>query len=183
MSLVRSLTDPLSRWMRWCLGAWALFTLCLGLAHADTGALAPVPALTARVMDQTATLNTAQHQTLESQLTALEQARELVGSHTVIVSLQNGVGNEPRITAAFPHNTVLGGAICAYLEFAAPGEVVWTDDRGGLADGGARAGVCHGEVERERAAEAGCAAQRGGTAGWGRGFCLSSPRPGALWRG
>lgn len=66
---------------------------------------------------------------------ALEQARELVGPHTVIISLQNGVGNEPRIAAAFPHHTVLGGAICAYLEFAAPGEVVWTDDRGGLAVG------------------------------------------------
>ena len=82
MSLVPSLTDPLSRCMRWCLGAWALFTLCLGLAHADTGALMPVPALTARVMDQTATLNTAQRQTLENQLTALEQAR---GSQVVVL--------------------------------------------------------------------------------------------------
>lgn len=82
MSLVPSLTDHPSRWMRWCLGAWALFTLYLGLAHADTGALAPVPALTARVMDQTATLNTAQRQTLENQLTALEQAR---GSQVVVL--------------------------------------------------------------------------------------------------
>lgn len=68
-------------------------------------------------------------------VSALTQARDLIGPQTVILSLQNGVGNEPRISAAFPHNTVLGGAICAYLDFAAPGEVVWSDDRGGLAVG------------------------------------------------
>ena len=95
MSLVPSLTDPLSRWMRWCLGAWALFTLCLSLAHADTGALAPVPALTARVMDQTATLSTAQRQTLESQLTALEQAR---GSQVVVLLVPT---TQPEDIAAF----------------------------------------------------------------------------------
>lgn len=66
---------------------------------------------------------------------ALEQARPLVGPRTVLLSLQNGVGNERKIAQAFPQNTVLGGAICAYLNFAGPGEVVWSDDRGGLAVG------------------------------------------------
>lgn len=66
---------------------------------------------------------------------ALEGARNLVGPQTVILSLQNGAGNERKIADLFPENTVLGGAICAYLDFAGPGQVVWSDDRGGLAAG------------------------------------------------
>lgn len=66
---------------------------------------------------------------------SLAAAKNLVGPKTVILSLQNGVGNEAKIAAAFPEHTILAGAICAYLEFASPGEVAWTDDRGGLAVG------------------------------------------------
>jgi uncharacterized protein len=48
--------------------------------HADT--LQPVPALTARVLDQTGTLNASQLQALEQQLTALEQSK---GSQVVVL--------------------------------------------------------------------------------------------------
>jgi uncharacterized protein len=48
--------------------------------HADT--LQPVPALTARVLDQTGTLNASQLQALEQQLAALEQSK---GSQVVVL--------------------------------------------------------------------------------------------------
>lgn len=67
--------------------------------------------------------------------TALGEARHLVGPRTVILGLQNGVGNEARIHALFPGTALLGGAICAYLDFEAPGRIRWADDKGGLAAG------------------------------------------------
>jgi uncharacterized protein len=50
------------------------------IAHADT--LQPVPALTARVLDQTGTLNASQLQALEQQLAAIEQSK---GSQVVLL--------------------------------------------------------------------------------------------------
>lgn len=50
------------------------------IAHADT--LQPVPALTARVLDQTGTLNASQLQALEQQLAAIEQSK---GSQVVVL--------------------------------------------------------------------------------------------------
>lgn len=50
------------------------------IVHADT--LQPVPALTARVLDQTGTLNASQLQALEQQLAAIEQSK---GSQVVVL--------------------------------------------------------------------------------------------------
>ena len=63
----------------------------------------------------------------------LKQLTGLIPPSSVIVSLQNGVGNEDRIACAFPENTVIAASICASLELDRPGYVVWADDRGGLA--------------------------------------------------
>jgi 2-dehydropantoate 2-reductase len=64
---------------------------------------------------------------------ALNDLRACVNPQTVILSLQNGLGNEPLISEAFPENVVIAGAICAYLEFISPGQVKWSDDAGGVA--------------------------------------------------
>lgn len=57
-------------------GAWLLLVLCLcAWAPAWAQALQPVPALTARVMDQTGTLSAADVAALEQQLAAFEQQR------------------------------------------------------------------------------------------------------------
>ncbi len=66
---------------------------------------------------------------------ALQQVKPLVGYNTILMSLQNGIGNDKRIAETFPHQTILCGAICAYLDFAAPGEIHWTTDRGGVMGG------------------------------------------------
>lgn len=66
---------------------------------------------------------------------ALEALRPVVGEDTVFLSLQNGVGNEERIARVYPDHIVLAGAICAYLELAIPGKILWSDDRGGVATG------------------------------------------------
>lgn len=78
--------------------------------------------------------------------TALAQLPPLLGEATGILSLQNGLGNEAVIAEAYPGRIVLGGAICAYLDFPAPGHIAWSDDRGGLAGG-----VVQGETEAARA--------------------------------
>lgn len=64
---------------------------------------------------------------------ALEEMAPLIGEHTAIVSLQNGLANEEAIRLRYPDNALLPGAICAYLEFLAPGSARWGDDRGGVA--------------------------------------------------
>lgn len=66
---------------------------------------------------------------------ALEQLAPVINEKTTILSLQNGVSNERMIAQKLPKNTVLGGAICAYLNFAEPGKIEWSNDRGGLAAG------------------------------------------------
>lgn len=63
----------------------------------------------------------------------LEQLAGSIPPSSVIVSLQNGVGNEDRIARAFPNNTVIAASICASLELERPGHVILADDRGGLA--------------------------------------------------
>lgn len=67
--------------------------------------------------------------------TALEQIKPLVTKRTALISLQNGIANEPRIAAAFPDVLVIGAEISAYTEFAAPGKIIWQSDKGGLAAG------------------------------------------------
>ncbi|MBN2711736.1 MAG: 2-dehydropantoate 2-reductase [Planctomycetes bacterium] len=64
---------------------------------------------------------------------AIGQVAPIVSGETAILSLQNGLGNEPKIKTAFPGNILIAGMICAYTEFLAPGEVAWKDDRGGIA--------------------------------------------------
>lgn len=72
-------------------------------AHAD-GGVQPVPALTARVIDQTGTLNATDKATLEAQLQTLEQTRgaQVVGTISTtapedIASFANRVGNTWKI--------------------------------------------------------------------------------------
>lgn len=76
----------------------------------------------------------------------LAQLPPLLGETTGILSLQNGLGNEAILAEAYPGRVLLGGAICAYLDFPEPGHIVWSDDRGGLAGG-----VVQGEAEAARA--------------------------------
>ena len=68
------------------LGPWPVWLFCLLLAgwgvSAAAQALQPVPALTARVTDQTATLSAAQRQALEDKLAAFERER---GSQVVVL--------------------------------------------------------------------------------------------------
>lgn len=83
----------------------ALFLLAVALAGAQAQDLLPVPALTARVIDQTGTLDAAQRQALEAKLQAFEQEK---GSQIVmlmvattapedIASYANRVGNAWKI--------------------------------------------------------------------------------------
>jgi uncharacterized protein len=60
----------------------ALFWLILGFGGAHAQALLPVPALTARVIDQTGTLDASQRQALEARLAAFEQQK---GSQIVVL--------------------------------------------------------------------------------------------------
>lgn len=76
----------------------------------------------------------------------LAQLPPLLSDTTTILSLQNGLGNEAVIVEAYPGRIILGGAICAYLDFPEPGHIAWSDDRGGLAGG-----VVQGETEAARA--------------------------------
>ena len=60
----------------------AIFFIALGVSSSYAETLQPVPALTARVLDQTGTLNASQLQALDQQLTELEQSR---GSQVVVL--------------------------------------------------------------------------------------------------
>ncbi|SDC91118.1 uncharacterized protein SAMN05444679_10678 [Variovorax sp. CF079] len=83
----------------------ALFLVAVGLAGAQAQDLLPVPALSARVIDQTGTLDASQRQALEAKLQAFEQQK---GSQIVmlmvattapedIASYANRVGNAWKI--------------------------------------------------------------------------------------
>lgn len=78
--------------------------------------------------------------------TLLKELSGTVPARTVIASLQNGLGNEMKIAEAFPDNTIIAASICAGVEMPAPGNVLWPDDRGGLA-----AAVYRGDGERAKA--------------------------------
>ena len=66
---------------------------------------------------------------------ALTELFPAITEDTTLLSLQNGVGNEPLIHTAYPHNTLLAGIICMNLNFARPGCIICTDDKGGIAAG------------------------------------------------
>lgn len=68
-----------TRPLHWLLG---LISLWLALGHAAAQQLQPVPALSAHVIDQTATLTQAQRQALETQLATLEREH---GSQLVVL--------------------------------------------------------------------------------------------------
>ena len=71
---------PLLLWLWCCALGWA--SLLPSALWAQTTPLQPVPALTARVLDHTATLTAAQRQALEDKLAAFERER---GSQVVVL--------------------------------------------------------------------------------------------------
>ncbi|MCL2000483.1 MAG: 2-dehydropantoate 2-reductase [Planctomycetes bacterium] len=64
--------------------------------------------------------------------TALTGLRGKIPGAAILTSLQNGVGNEDAIEAAFPGHDVAAAVICASLESPELGEIKWADDRGGV---------------------------------------------------
>ena len=86
----------MTRWMRWLpiwIGLWC--ALSFVPAWASDAGLHPVPALTARVMDETGTLSATDLQQLESQLAGLETTR---GSQVVVLMVST---TQPEDIAAF----------------------------------------------------------------------------------
>jgi uncharacterized protein len=73
----------------------AIFLVAIGFQGAQAQALREVPALTARVIDQTGTLSAAQRQSLEAQLAAIEQQH---GAQVVVLMVP---GTAPEDIAAF----------------------------------------------------------------------------------
>src|SRR5574337_937047 len=73
----------------------AIFIIAAGILSANAQPLRAVPALTARVIDQTATLSEVQSQALESQLAAIEQRH---GSQVVVLMVPS---TAPEDIAAF----------------------------------------------------------------------------------
>ncbi|MBS0291709.1 MAG: TPM domain-containing protein [Proteobacteria bacterium] len=73
----------------------AIFLIVVGALPASAQALRAVPALTARVIDQTATLSEAQRQKLEARLAAIEQQQ---GSQVVVLMVPS---TAPEDIAAF----------------------------------------------------------------------------------
>jgi 2-dehydropantoate 2-reductase len=66
---------------------------------------------------------------------SLNDIRPAVDDKTIILSLQNGVGNERKIASVYPENPVVCGAICGYLSFESAGHIILQSDKGGLAVG------------------------------------------------
>jgi len=62
----------------------------------------------------------------------IEQIRNLVRARTILISLQNGVGNEKRLAGAFPDNPIVGGVILGYFAMSAEGRCESRGDRGGI---------------------------------------------------
>jgi 2-dehydropantoate 2-reductase len=54
---------------------------------------------------------------------AAELARPLVGSHTTVLPLQNGVESAPRLSHVFGREAVLGGAVWVVASVAEPGVI------------------------------------------------------------
>lgn len=78
--------------------------------------------------------------------TLLKTLSGKISTHTVIASLQNGLGNEGKIAEAFPDNTIIAASICASVEMPEPGNVLWPDDRGGMA-----AALYKGDIDQAKA--------------------------------
>lgn len=76
---------------------------------------------------------------------ALAALRDALPPRAVLASLQNGIGNEAVMAAAFPDRTLAAAAICAGLEMPGPGVARWADDRGGVG-----AACLQGDAERAR---------------------------------
>ncbi len=66
---------------------------------------------------------------------ALTELAPLITPETTLMSLQNGIGNEPVIAQAYPDNTILAGIICMNLNFSHPGYIEISDDKGGISAG------------------------------------------------
>ena len=73
----------------------AIFLIVLALGNAQAQSLLPVPALAARVIDQTGTLDAAQRQALEAKLAAFEQKK---GSQLVVLMVP---GTAPEDIASY----------------------------------------------------------------------------------
>ncbi|MCX5905367.1 MAG: 2-dehydropantoate 2-reductase [Proteobacteria bacterium] len=64
--------------------------------------------------------------------TALESARELVTANTIILTLQNGIGNVEAIREAYPHHAIVAGTTaqgatllgCGHIRHAGMGETI-----------------------------------------------------------
>lgn len=85
---------------------------------------------------------------------ALRPFQGKIPKETIVLSLQNGIGNEPKIARLFPENAVVAGSICASVEMPGPGLVLWPDDRGGL--GMALCRVPGGDADAAERAETIC---------------------------
>ncbi len=73
---------------------------------------------------------------------ALQELSSIITPATTLLSLQNGIGNEPLIHQTYPENTLLAGIICMNLNFSSPGHIECSDDKGGIA-----IGLYHGSSE------------------------------------
>jgi 2-dehydropantoate 2-reductase len=64
--------------------------------------------------------------------TIAEQIAPVCGAETVVVSLQNGIGNEAALAQALPTSKIAGGAILGYFSVPEPGTCLHWHDRGGI---------------------------------------------------
>ncbi|MFH1550826.1 MAG: 2-dehydropantoate 2-reductase [Planctomycetota bacterium] len=62
----------------------------------------------------------------------IEQIKSLIRPGTILLSLQNGVGNEEALARAFPDNPVAGGVILGYFSMTGDGRCETRSDRGGI---------------------------------------------------
>ncbi|MDR0363374.1 MAG: 2-dehydropantoate 2-reductase, partial [Planctomycetota bacterium] len=90
-------------------------------AAADVGSLPGPPDLVVVAVKSCDTAN------------ALRGVSSKIPAGTVILCLQNGIGNEAKVQAALPENPVAAGAICISAEALRVGDILWPDDRGGMA--------------------------------------------------
>jgi len=62
----------------------------------------------------------------------VEEIAPVCGAETVVVSLQNGIGNEAALAQALPTSKIAGGAILGYFSMPEPGTCLHWHDRGGI---------------------------------------------------
>ena len=63
---------------------------------------------------------------------ALATLADRLPEDAVLATLQNGLGNEELLAAAFPRHSLVSAVLCAGLETIRPGLVSWPSDRGGI---------------------------------------------------